>query len=109
MKKESYNYLSLKVKVKPGSKETKLERFVDNLLTLRIKAQPEKGKANQELIRYLSRVLQLPEELITIAHGHTSQYKLLKLPPQALKRLKELVLLAEQWPLPEGLTDSFRG
>jgi hypothetical protein len=46
---------------------------------IRIKAMPEKGKANAELIKFLSKTLNLPKENISIISGKTEHIKLLKI------------------------------
>ena len=45
------------VQVQPNAPRNKLARFEDGVLHLRIAAPPIKGKANQELIKFLSDIL----------------------------------------------------
>ena len=47
----------LKVRVKPGAKETKITGFANGFLEIRLNAVPEKGKANQELLKFLKKEL----------------------------------------------------
>lgn len=69
------------VKVIPKSPETLfVEQMADETYKIRLKAAPEKGKANEELIRYLSKACQIPKESIKIISGHTDTRKLLKVP-----------------------------
>jgi uncharacterized protein (TIGR00251 family) len=49
--------------------------FTGGLLRVRIAAPPVKGKANRELISFLSRLLKVAPEAITITRGHTSRNK----------------------------------
>jgi len=51
----------------------------DETIKIRIKAAPEKGRANIELIRFLAKELTLPKENISIISGKTEQLKLIKL------------------------------
>ncbi len=44
-----------------------------------LKSAPEKGKANAELVRYLSKMSKIPERCISIVTGATSKLKRLKL------------------------------
>jgi uncharacterized protein (TIGR00251 family) len=44
-------------------------------LRIRLKAIPEKGKANEALIAFLSEILQVPKSHIQITSGHTSRLK----------------------------------
>lgn len=71
-----------RVKVIPKSPKTE---FVETLegeeLTykIRIKAVPEKGKANAELIRFLAKEFNLSRENISIISGQTDSLKLVKI------------------------------
>jgi len=47
-------------------------------IKIRIKAVPEKGRANAELIKFLSGELNVPKENISIISGASSQLKLVK-------------------------------
>lgn len=51
----------------------------EQTIKIRIKAVPEKGKANVELIRFLSRELNVPKENISILSGKTDHLKLIKI------------------------------
>lgn len=50
------------------------EKGID-FLKITITAVPEKGKANRELIKYLSRYLQICKSRITIIRGETDRNK----------------------------------
>lgn len=50
----------------------------EETIKIRIKAVPEKGRANAELIRFLSKELSIPKENITIINGKSSQLKLIR-------------------------------
>ena len=70
----------LRVKVIPKSPKTELIDVLDDgTWKIRLKAVPEKGKANQELIKYLSKTLDLPKAQISIISGQTDRLKLLRL------------------------------
>ena len=51
----------------------------DGTWKIRLKAVPEKGKANQELIKYLSKLLGVSKNQISIISGQTDHLKLLRL------------------------------
>lgn len=71
----------LQIKVIPKSNKTEfVERMEDNTLKLRLKATPEKGHANKELIRFLAKSLHCQMEEIKIISGQTSTRKLLRVP-----------------------------
>lgn len=69
---------TLKVKVIPKSNRTELAKpLADGTLKVKIKAAPEKNKANEELIRFLSDHFGVSKENIRIVRGHTSSLKII--------------------------------
>lgn len=74
----------LRIKVIPKSNRNEIvETFTDadgeETIKIRIKAAPEKGKANAELIKFLSKEWELPRAAIEIVSGKTERLKLIKL------------------------------
>ena len=63
-----------------------------------LKSEPEKNRANQELIRSLSDVLDIPQEDIEIVRGHTERKKVIKIHKHdmTMDRLLEALGLAKQ-------------
>ena len=51
--------------------------MADNVFRVRVAAPPVRGKANQELIALLSRVLGISKDKIDIVRGHTVRDKVL--------------------------------
>ena len=49
--------------------------FTDGVLRVRVAAAPVKGKANRELIAFLSQFLKVTPGALTITRGHTSRHK----------------------------------
>ena len=68
----------LKILVKPNSPKTKITGWDKNKEALRVdvKAEPEKGKANKEIIKFFTKLL---KKKIEITHGLVSKQKLLKI------------------------------
>lgn len=82
----------LAVRVQPNAARSQFVRFQDGVLHLRIAAPPVRGKANRELIDFLSRLLDLPRSTLSIEKGLTSRRKTLAvtgLSPEALEALLE--------------------
>jgi len=74
----------LQIKVIPKSRCTEfVEKMEDDTYKIRLKAAPEKGKANEELIKFLSHALLVPRKEIKIISGHSEQKKLVKVPDGA--------------------------
>ena len=66
-------------KVKPNSKEQKIIEEVDGSLTIRLKSPPVDGKANEELIKVLSKKYHIPKSYIRIKSGVSSRLKLIEI------------------------------
>jgi uncharacterized protein (TIGR00251 family) len=81
----------LPVKVHPGAGRSEIIGFTGGVLQIKIAAPPEKGKANQELIGFLSRKLDISKSSIRIVKGETGRNKLLDIksftPDELIKRL----------------------
>lgn len=77
----------IRVKVTPKSTKTELiEITKENIdgkevstYRIRLKAAPEKGKANEELIKFLSKHFSVPKENFSIISGKTDRIKLIKI------------------------------
>ena len=69
----------LKVKVKPNSKKTSVEKLEDESLKVNLKAPPVDGKANEELINVLSEFLKVSKSKIHIKAGKSSKEKLVEI------------------------------
>lgn len=67
----------LKVKVSPGASRNEIKAWSDDVLRVRVKAPPEKGKANKELRRYLAKILGIAPRQVTVRSGDTSRNKIL--------------------------------
>jgi hypothetical protein len=82
LKQEPHHAL-LHIKVTPNSSRTKISgKFTDEknqeYLKVNLAAAPEDGKANEELIKFLSKLLKIPKSKIEIIRGDTSRTKLVK-------------------------------
>ena len=67
----------MRLRVYPGASSNKVTGFADRVLQVRITAPPTKGKANVELIRFLSKMLGVSKGSLTIVKGFTSQNKVI--------------------------------
>ena len=82
------------VQVQPNASQNKVVRFANDIWYLRIVAPPVKGKANQELNKFLSDILGINKSNLTIVKGMTSKRKLVAikglLQDQVTSQLKKL-------------------
>lgn len=68
------------VKVIPGARMTGIKEVMeDGTLKFSVKAPADKGKANQELVRFLAKELGVTKDDISIINGWTSRSKLIKI------------------------------
>ncbi len=61
--------------VQPNASQNKVTRFKDGVLYLKITAPPIKGKANKELLKFLSDVLEVGKSNLSIEKGVSSKRK----------------------------------
>jgi len=67
--------ITLWVKVQPNARRNEILGFRDGAWQVRIAAPPVKGKANQELLKYLSQILEISKHQLTIEKGMTARRK----------------------------------
>ena len=67
----------ISIRVYPGAARNEVVGFNKGVLQVRISAPPVKGKANKELIVFLSQLLNVSSASIIIIKGHTSRNKLI--------------------------------
>lgn len=67
--------LRISVHVNPNARQNKVVGFQNGLLKVMIAAPPTRGKANQELLRFLSDLLRISKSNLAIEKGATSNKK----------------------------------
>lgn len=67
------------VKVKTKTPANKVEKISENIFIVFTKEAPEKGRANQSVIKLLADYFKIPSADITIARGLTSKNKIIKI------------------------------
>ncbi len=82
----------IRVKIIPNSSKNSIVGWQGEFLKIRIKAQPEKGKANEEIIHFLSREFGISKKDISILSGHTRSNKLIKINGKDLKEINNSIL-----------------
>jgi uncharacterized protein len=71
----------LVVHAKPNAHETKVVGWLDGeTIVIALRAIPDDGKANEELVDFLSDALHIPKTFINLKTGHTSRVKRIELP-----------------------------
>lgn len=67
--------MKIQVKVKPNSKQQKIQEADDGSWVIFLKSPPINGKANQELIEILAKKYRVPKSNVSIASGLSSKNK----------------------------------
>jgi hypothetical protein len=88
----------LRLTVVPGAQRTQVVGLYGDRLKVRLAAPPEKGAANQELLAFLARTLDLPKHAFKLTLGAQSRAKVVAVhdrSPDLAERLRRLVPLSE--------------
>lgn len=67
--------IHLLIKVKPGSGKDEISVDAENTVSIKIKAKPIDGEANDYLVKYLSKEFNVSKGNINIEKGATSRLK----------------------------------
>jgi uncharacterized protein (TIGR00251 family) len=67
------------VQIYPAAAKNEITGMQNDVLRIKIAAPPVKGKANKELIDYLSHLLDISKDRLEIVKGHTSKNKLISI------------------------------
>lgn len=73
------NAVLLPVKVVPGASRTRFLGELDGKAKLAVAAPAEKGKANKAVITFLAELLTVHKRDVTVATGHTSPIKTIRI------------------------------
>jgi uncharacterized protein (TIGR00251 family) len=86
-----------KAKIVPGSSgPTRICGLFDEMLKIKVSAAPEKGKANQCLIKYLAKQLGVKKNAVSIISGTTSPVKHIQVSGMTADTLLKKLNLNEQ-------------
>lgn len=71
--------MKLQIKVIPSSSKDCIAGWLKDTLKVKVKAPPEKGKANKSVIKTLEKALEVPKGSIEITSGTTSSTKIIEI------------------------------
>jgi len=75
----SPNQTNITILVQPSARRNEVLGFEDGVLKVKIAAPPVKGRANRELIEFLSQLLKVSKSSITLEKGATSRRKVISI------------------------------
>ena len=91
MLKETKDGILIPIKVIPKASCNAIVGWEGEELKVRVRAPADKGKANEELIAYLSKTWKIPKSYFLIHSGETSRHKRLCIQHCNLETLKQIV------------------
>ena len=71
--------MKLTVKIKPNSKNEKIEKIDGTTLLIAVKEPPIDGKANKALVKALAKYFNVSSSAVRIASGRTSKQKIIEI------------------------------
>lgn len=90
MFQETDQGILIKIKVIPNAGKSEVAGVENGEIKIRLAAVPEKGEANDELIRFLAKVLSIGKSNVTLLRGHKSRHKQAKISGMSLESLKTI-------------------
>lgn len=69
----------LRLKVSPGAARTELAGRHGDAWKVRVTAAPERGRANDAVVRLLAERLHVPRSSVSVVSGHSSREKIVEL------------------------------
>ena len=75
----SRHMIKISIKVQPNSNRNEVVGVVNGVWKIKIAAPPDKGKANKELVDFLSELLDIKKDRINILRGQTSHNKIVEI------------------------------
>jgi uncharacterized protein (TIGR00251 family) len=83
--------LAIRIRAVPRASKNEIQGIYDGALKIRLTTPPVDGKANQALIKFLSKTLKISKAQIELAQGETSRHKTVHISgltkPQLLERV----------------------
>ena len=83
--------IRLEIKALPGASKTEFASIKDGRLRIRLAAAPEDGKANAEMLNFLSKTFGCPKRDIQLLSGEKSRINIIALPIECKERLEGII------------------
>ena len=71
--------MKLSVKVRPKARSEKVEKIGESQFLVCVHAPAQEGKANQAVVKLLSKFFDVPRNSIAILKGHSSKNKIIEI------------------------------
>ena len=83
------DWIILRLRISPNASKNQFI-FADDMIKLKITAQPIENKANKAVIEYLSKLFKVPKTKITILKGDTSKEKTLLIKTTDMEKIENI-------------------
>jgi uncharacterized protein (TIGR00251 family) len=80
----------LRVHVSPGARQEEVVGWRGGALRVKVRARPEKGRANQAVVQMLARRLGVASANVSIVHGATARDKLVEVEGLSEEELRSM-------------------
>lgn len=71
--------MKIELRVKPGAKQTAVEKQSDGMFVVKVKERAQEGKANEAVIQAVAEHFGVPKFAVEIIRGHASRNKLIEI------------------------------
>lgn len=88
--KKDNNGVVVRVKAVPNSSKNEVCGLYEDALKIKIKAPAVENKANEELVKFISKLLKVPKSSISFKNGETSKLKTLYIDNCSIDKIKNL-------------------
>ncbi|MBS4166430.1 MULTISPECIES: DUF167 domain-containing protein [unclassified Neochlamydia] len=92
MFKNNSSHIYLPIKVVLKAKKSEITGWENDRLRIRLSAIPEKGLANDELLRLLSITLGIPKTSLQIVQGKTARLKIVRIEGLSSQMLHHILM-----------------
>jgi len=82
---DGHEAIVLTLHVQPGAKRTEVAGIYGDALRIRLAAPPVDGKANAELLRFLTHAFGVPRRNVTLVRGDASRQKVVRIVSPSLR------------------------
>jgi uncharacterized protein (TIGR00251 family) len=83
--------VGINVTVRPGARQDALRELRADSVRLDVKAPPEKGEANEGVVKFFARLFKKPLSDVSIRFGHTSRKKVVLIHNAVLSEILSLL------------------
>jgi uncharacterized protein len=88
---ESDSGAAFAIKVHPRAKKNAIAGEIGDALKVSLTAPPLEGKANDACIEFFAKLLKLPRSSVTIASGHSSRSKVLRISGLSVEEIRQRI------------------